>query len=112
MNEMIEKIRTYKDLGNEIGEEIWKQISNIDEIINNKDFKTFNVNSKTISLSFNKNNCPVTLIFQSPDKVNITLSKIIIQELTFENDEVCKSVDSYLMSTKGTYLKSWLPNDY
>ena len=108
---MIQKIRAYKDLGNQIGEEIWKQISNIDEIINNKDFKTFNVNSKTISLSFNKNNCPVTLIFQSPDKVNITLSKIIIQELTFENDEVCKSVDSYLMSTKGTYLKSWLPND-
>ena len=108
---MIQKIRAYKDLGNQIGEEIWKQISNIDEIINNKEFKTFNVNNKTISLSFNKNNCPVTLIFQSPDKVNITLSKIIIQELTFENDEVCKTVDSYLMSTKGTYLKSWLPND-
>jgi len=109
MNEMIEKIRIYKDLGNQIGDEIWKQISNIDEIINNKQFKTFNVSAKTIALSFNKNNCPVTLIFQSPDKVNITLSKIIIQELTFENDEVCKTVDSYLMSTKGTYLKSWLP---
>ena len=111
MNEMIEKIRNYKDLGNQIGDEIWKQISNIDEIIDTREFKSFNVSIKTIAVSFNKNDCPVTLIFQSPDKVNITLSKIIIQDLTFENDEVCKTVENYLMSTKGTYLKSWLPND-
>ena len=111
MNEIVEKIRTYKELGNQIGEKIWQKISNIDEIIDNKEFKSFNVSNKTIALSFNKNNCQVTLIFQSPDKVNIKLSKIIIQDLTFENDEVCKTVESYLMSTKGTYLKSWIPND-
>ena len=26
-------------------------------------------------------------------------------------EKVCKTVENYLMSTKGTYLKSWLPND-
>ena len=47
MNEIVEKIRTYKELGNQIGEEIWQKISNIDEIIDNKDFKSFNAVSYT-----------------------------------------------------------------
>ena len=48
MNEIVEKIRTYKELGNQIGEEIWQKISNIDEIIDNKEFKSFNVNQRYI----------------------------------------------------------------